>query len=341
LLGKIVRTRQGRLPIEVDRAADGTLVPAASGSHQRFAGFDDKIVDLYARGLTVREIQTFFAEMYAVDVSAALVDAVTDAVRNDVTSWQARPLEPMYPVVFFDAVRVKIRDGGVARSTAVYFALALLSDGTRDILGYWVGQAEAASFWQGVFAELKNRGCHDILIAVTNKVAGIDEALGAVFPATAVQAAIVQLIRHSLDFASWKERGALAAALRPIYTATSAEAGLSALDQFGSGPWGLRFPTVVASWRRSWTHVVPLFAFPPEVRRVIYTIHALETVHARLRTIARTHGHVQGPGAAAILIWLALRNITAPSSKPAVFWKAAMNQFAILYQDRFTRPETY
>jgi putative transposase len=337
---KPARSVTHRLSIEVHRDPDGTLVPAMIGKHEpRFAGLDDKVVDLYARGLTVREIQAFFAEMYAVDVSADLVQAVTEAALSEVTTWQARPLEPVYPVVFFDTVRVKIRDGAMVRSTAVYFALAVSCDGTRDILGHWIGQEEGEKFWLDVFTEVKMRGCQDILIAVSDNIAGIREALGAVFPATALQTCIVRLIRHSLDFASWKERRGLAAALRPLYTAPNADAAGAALDQFQSGPWGRRFPTVVASWRRSWPHVIRLFAFPPEVRRVIYTIHALERVHARLRKIIKTHRQFQGNDAAAILIWLALRDVTVPGATAAAFWKTAMNQFAILYQDRFTRAQ--
>jgi transposase-like protein len=213
--------------------------------------------------------------------------------------------------VFFDALRVKIRDEATVRSKAVYLAVAVLPDGTRDILGIWIEQTEGAKFWMKVFTDLKTRGCADILIAVTDGLKGMSEALTAVFPATTLQTCIVHLIRNSLDFANWKERRPLATALRAIYTAPSAEAAGAALDAFERGPWGVTFPTVVASWRRAWAHVIPFFAFPPEVRRVIYTTNALESVHAQLRKIIKTRGHFPNDDAATKLIWLALRNITA------------------------------
>ena len=310
------------------------------GKHERrFTGFDDKIIALYARGLTVRDIQAFLSEMYATDVSADLISTVTEAVTAEVTAWQGRPLEPMYPVVFFDALRVKIRDEAVVRSKAVYLALAVLRDGTREILGIWIEQTEGAKFWMKVFSDLKARGCHDLLIAVTDGLKGMSEALGAVYPATTLQTCIVHLLRHSLEFANWKQRKPMAAALRAIYTAASADAALDALDSFERGSWGIRFPTVVASWRRAWTHVIPFFAFPPEVRRVIYTTNALESVHARVRKIIKTRGHFPSDEAATKLIWLALRNITAAWSRTAPAWRPAMNQFAILYEDRFLAPK--
>ncbi len=337
--GKTVLTDDGSLAIDVPRDREGTFEPRFIPKHERrFTGFDDKILALYARGMTVRDIQAFLSEMYAVDVSPDLISSVTDAVIAEVTAWQARPLEPMYPVVFFDALRVKIRDEATVRSKAIYLALAVLPDGTRDILGIWIEQTEGAKFWMKVFTDLKTRGCQDILIAVTDGLKGMSEALAAVYPATTLQTCIVHLIRHSLDFANWKERKPLAAALRPIYGAASAEAAGAALDAFERGSWGRKFPTVVASWRRAWTHVIPFFAFPPEVRRVIYTTNALESVHAQLRKIIKTRGHFPNDEAATKLIWLALRNITAKWERGGIHWKSAMNQFAILYADRFTTP---
>ena len=335
--GKRMLTDDGPLAIEVPRDREGSFEPRFVAKHERrFMGFDDKILALYARGMTVREIQGFLAEMYAVEVSPDLISTVTDAVVAEVTTWQSRPLEPMYPVVFFDALRVKIRDEAVVRSKAIYLALAVLPDGTRDILGIWIEQTEGAKFWLKVFTDLKTRGCQDILIAVTDGLKGMSEALAAAYPATTLQTCIVHLIRNSLDFANWKERKPLAAALRPIYTAASADAALTALEAFEHGPWGRRFPTVVAAWRRAWTHVIPFFAFPPEVRRVLYTTNALESVHARLRKIIKTRGHFPTDDAATKLLWLALRNITATWVRAAPTWKPAMNQFAILYPDRFT-----
>jgi putative transposase len=337
--GKTVLTDDGPLALEVPRDRAGTFEPRLIGKHERrFTGFDDKVIALYARGLTVREIQAFLNEMYAVDVSPDLISTVTDAVVAEVTAWQARPLEPMYPVVFFAALRVKIRDEAVVRSKAVYLALAVLPDGTRDVLGIWIEQTEGAKFWLKVFTDLKTRGGHDILIAVTDGLKGMSEALGAGYPATTLQTCIVHLLRTSLDVANWKERKPLAAALRPIYTAANADAARAALDAFEHGPWGLRFPTVVAAWRRAWTHVIPFFAFPPEIRRIIYTTNVLESVHARLRKVIKTRGHFPTDEAATKLLWWALRNITATWVRPAPAWKLAMNQFAILYSDRFTTP---
>jgi transposase-like protein len=336
--GKTVLTDEGPVPIAVPRDRAGTFEPQLIGKHERrFTGFDDKIIALYARGLTVREIQAFLAEMYAIDVSPELISTVTEAVVQEVTAWQARPLEPLYPVVFFDALRVKIRDETVVRSKAVYLALAVLPDGTRDILGVWIEQTEGAKFWLKVFNDLKTRGCADILIAVTDGLKGMREALEAVYPTTTLQTCIVHLLRHSLDFANWKERKPMAAALRAIYTAPTAEAAAAALETFAEGPWGRRFPMVVKSWRQAWTYVIPMFTFPPEIRRVLYTTNALESVHSRLRKIIKTRGHFPTDDAAMKLIWLALRNIMRDWSRPAHHWRAAMTQFALIYDDRFTK----
>lgn len=335
---KHVLTDDGPIAVEIPRDRDGTFEPQLIPKHvRRLAGFDDKVLALYGRGLTVREIQKFLEEIYAIEVSPALISEVTDAVVAEVTAWQGRPLEPMYPVVFFDALRVKIRDESVVRSKAVYLALAVLPDGTRDILGIWIEQTEGAKFWLKVFNDLKTRGCHDILIAVTDGLKGMADAIAVVYPATTLQTCLVHLIRNSLELCGWKERKALAAALRAIYAAATAEAASVALDAFAAGPWGRRFPTIVRAWRSAWTHVIPFFAFPPELRRVIYTTNALESVHARVRKIIKTRGHFPTDEAATKLIWLALRNITADWSRPGRDWKAAMNQFAILYEDRFLK----
>lgn len=336
---KTVLTDTGALRIDVPRDREASFEPQIIGKHERrFTGFDDKIIAMYARGLTVREIQGFLAEMYSVDVSPDFISRVTDEVMSEVTTWQTRPLEPMYPVVFFDALRVKIREDAVVRSKAVYLALGVLPDGTRGILGIWIENTEGAKFWMKVFNDLRTRGVHDILIAVTDGLKGMPEALGAVFAATTLQTCIVHLIRNSLDFASWKDRKALAAAIKPIYTAVSAEAAQAELDAFEAGPWGQKFPTVVSAWRRTCDKVIPFFAFPPEVRRVIYTTNAIESVNARLRKLIKTRGHFPSDDAATNLIWLALRNITQDWGRAGYNWKAAMNQFAILYEDRFTQP---
>jgi len=338
--GKTVLTDDGPLRIEVPRDRAGEFEPKLIGKHERrFTGFDDKIIALYARGMTVREIQAFLAELYATDVTPEFISTVTDAVLAEITAWQSRPLEPMYPVIFFDALRVKIREDNVVRNKAVYLALGVRPDGSREILGLWIENTEGAKFWMKVFNDLKTRGVADILIAVTDGLKGMAEALAVGYPATTLQTCIVHLIRNSLDYASWKERRTLAAAIKPIYTAASAERAEAELAAFEAGPWGERFPTVAAAWRRAWSNVIPFFAFPPAVRRVIYTTNALESVNARLRKIIKTRGHFPSDEAASKLIWLALRNITAKWSHAAHDWKQAMNQFAILYQDRFTRPQ--
>jgi len=335
--GKTVLTGEGPLRLDMPRDREGSFEPLLIPKHaRRFTGFDDKVVAMYARGMTMREIQGFLAEQYGVEVSPEFISGVTDAVMAEVSAWQSRPLEPLYPVVFFDALRVKIREDAVVRNKAIYLALGVLPDGTRDILGLWIEGTEGAKFWMRVFNDLRTRGVNDILIAVTDGLKGMPEALGAVFPATTLQTCIVHLIRNSLDYASWKERKTLAAAIRPIYTAASAEAAQAALDAFEGGPWGQKFPTVVAAWRRAWDRVIPFFAFPPAVRKVIYTTNAIESVNARLRKIIKTRGHFPSDDAASKLIWLALRNITADWGRAAKDWKEAMNQFAILYEDRFT-----
>jgi len=334
---KTVLTEDGPLRIEVPRDRAGSFEPLLIPKHERrFTGFDDKIVAMYARGMTMREIQGLLAEQYATEVSPEFISSVTDAVMSEVTAWQARPLEPMYPVVFFDALRVKIREDAVVRNKAIYLALGVQPDGTRDILGLWIENTEGAKFWMKVFNDLRTRGVNDILIAVTDGLKGMSEALGVVFPATTLQTCIVHLIRNSLDYASWKDRKALAAAIKPIYTAASAEAALVELEAFEAGQWGAKFPTVTAAWKRNWDKVIPFFAFPAHIRRVIYTTNAIESVNARLRKIIKTRGHFPSDDAASKLIWLALRNITTDWGRASRDWKEAMNQFAILYEDRFT-----
>ena len=309
---KTVLTGDGKMRIETPRDRDGSFEPLLLPKHaRRFTAFDDSIVALYARGLTVREIQGYLAEAYGIEVGHDLISTVTDGVLAEVSAWQARPLEPVYAVVFFDAIRVKTREDNVVRNKAVYLALGVRRDGTREILGLWIETTEGAKFWMKVFNDLKTRGVNDILIAVTDGLTGMPAALEAVFPRTTLQTCIVHLIRNSLDYASWKDRKPLAQALRPIYAAAGAEAAEAALDAFAEGEWGRKFPTVVAAWRRAWTQVIPFFAFPPAIRRVIYTTNAIESVNAQVR------------------------KITADWGRPARHWKEAMNQFAILYDDRF------
>lgn len=333
---KTIQTETGAIKIKVPRDRKGSFEPLMIPKHsRRFTGFDDKILALYARGMTVREIQAYLREMYVTEVSAELISEVTDAVLAEVGAWQNRPLEPMYPVVFFDAMRVKITHEGVVQNKAVHLALGILPDGTRDILGVWVEVTEGAKFWMRVFSELKSRGCQDILIAVTDGLMGLSEALESIFPDTVHRTCIVHLIRNSLAFASWKTRKALAAELRPIYTAANSQAAEAALEAFAASPMGLKHPSVAPMWRRAWPQVIPFFAFEPDIRKIIYTTNAIESVHARLRKIIKSRGHFPTDDAAIKLIWLALRNITTDWSRSARDWKAAMSQFALLYPERF------
>jgi transposase-like protein len=335
---KTVLTGEGSVRVDIPRDRNGSFEPLLIPKHERrFTGFDDKIIAMYARGMTMREIQGFLLESYGVEVSPEFISSVTEAVMAEVNAWQSRPLEPMYPVVFFDALRVKIKEDAVVRNKAIYLALGVQRDGCRDILGLWIEGSEGAKFWMKVFNDLKTRGVNDILIAVTDGLKGMPEALGAVFAATTLQTCIVHLIRNSLEFASWKDRKAMARALRPIYTAATAEAAQAELEAFERGSWGIKFPTVAPAWRRAWSHVIPFFAFPPDIRRVIYTTNAIESIHSQLRKIIKSRGHFPSDDAASKLIWLALRNITADWGRAAHNWKEAMNQFAILYEDRFTR----
>jgi putative transposase len=337
--GKTVMTDDGALRVDIPRDREGSFAPILIPKHKRrFTGFDDKIIAMYARGMTVREIQGFLVEQYGTEVSPEFISSVTDAVMEEVVAWQNRPLETMYPVVFFDALRVKIREDGVVRNKAVYLALGILSDGTRDILGLWIEQTEGSKFWMKVFNELKTRGTSDILIAVTDGLKGMEQALNAVFPNTTLQTCIVHLMRSSVDYASWKERRTVAAALRPIYTAPTVEAAEAALAVFEQGQWGQRYPTIAQTWRRSWDRVIPFFTFPPAIRKIIYTTNAIESLNAQLRRSIKTRGHFPSDDAATKLLWLVLRNITGTWGCATHDWRLAMNQFAIIYAERFTNP---
>lgn len=336
--GKTVITDRGPVRVEVPRDRDGSFEPILIPKHERrFTGFDERIIAMYARGMSVREIQGFLAEHYGTEVSPDFISSVTDEVMAEALSWQNRPLEPMYPVVFFDALRVKIRDDGVVSNKAVYLALGIQADGQRDVLGLWIEQTEGAKFWLKVFNELKTRGCQDILIDVVDGLKGLTEAISAAYPRTTVQTCIVHLIRNSLEYASYKDRKALATALRPIYAAASEEAARQALQDFADGPWGEKYPTIVQSWQRAWEHVIPFFVFPPEIRRVVYTTNAIESLNMQLRKIIKTRGHFPNDEAAIKLLWLALRNVLAKTVRAAFDWKSAMNQFAILFGERFTQ----
>ncbi|MCO1362912.1 IS256 family transposase (plasmid) [Burkholderia multivorans] len=333
---KRIATDNDLLDVEIPRDREGTFDPVLiAKGERRFTGFDDKIIAMYARGMSVREIQGFLLEMYGIDVSPDFISTVTDAVIDEVREWQQRPLEPMYPVVFFDALRVKIRDEGVVRNKAIYLALGVRRDGTRDVLGLWIEQTEGAKFWLRVVNDLKLRGVQDILIAVVDGLKGFPEAINTVFPETTVQTCIVHLIRNSLDFASWKDRKSVAAALKEVYRAPSAEAAAVALDAFDTSPWGTKYPPIAALWRRAWDQVIPFYAFAPDIRKIVYTTNAIESLHMQLRKIIKARGHFPSDEAALKLIWLALRNVVAKWTGSRHDWKSAMTQFALLYPERF------
>jgi putative transposase len=335
---KTVLTESSKIDIRVPRDREGTFDPKLIQRYQRrFPGFDEKIVSMYARGMTTREIQGHLMELYGLDVSPDLVSTITDAVLETVAEWQNRPLEPMYPLVFFDALRVKIRDEGLVRNKAVYIALGVMPDGTKDILGLWIETSEGAKFWLRVMNELKNRGVEDILIAVVDGLKGFPDAINAVFAQTIVQTCIVHLIRNSMDFASWKDRKLIAAEMKTVYRATDAVAGEAALQAFDAGPWGKKYPAIAQAWRRQWQQVIPFFAFPVAVRRIIYTTNAIEALNAKLRRAVRTRGHFPTDEAATKLLWLVLRQVAGEWKMPPREWSEAKTQFAIMFDERFVK----
>jgi len=296
---------------------------------------------MYARGMTVREIPGILQEQYRVEVSADLISTVTAAVLDEVKAWQNRPLERIYPVVFLDALRVKIRDEGVVRNKAVYLALGITLEGTKEVLGLWIEQNEGAKFWLRVCNELKNRGVSDILIAVVDGLKGFPEAINAVFPETTIQTCIVHLLRYSLAFCGWKDRRAVASELKGIYAAANAEAARERLDDFAQSEWAKKYPTIVPSWERAWDQVIPFLSYPKEIRRVIYTTNAIESLHMQLRKVLKNRGHFPNDESAAKLIYLALQNITRKWNKPAVTWKKALAQFAIVFSERLMGPASW
>jgi putative transposase len=333
---KTLVSEDGKLAIEVPRDRAGEFEPQFIRKGQkRFGGFDTKIIAMYAQGMTVREIQRFLQEQYQVEISTDLISTVTDSVMEDVIEWQNRPLEPMYPVVFFDALRVKIRDEGTVRNKAVYLALGIQRDGTKEVLGLWIAQSEGAKFWLGVMNELKNRGLNDLLIAVIDGLKGFPEAISAVYPDCEIQTCIVHLIRTSLSFCGWKERKSVATELKSIYSAETAELAAKRLEDFERGPLGKKIPAIVQCWRRVWQQVIPFFAYPKEIRKIIYTTNAIESLHMQLRKVLKNRGHFPSDEAATKLIYLALRNITKKWKNPPITWKLAATQFAIRFGERF------
>ncbi|MGC0397267.1 IS256 family transposase [Bradyrhizobium sp. USDA 241] len=333
---KALLTDDGEIEIEIEVPRDraGTFEPVIVAKGQtRFDGFDEKIISLYGRGMTVREIQGHLAELYGTEVSPDLISKVTDAILDEVREWQSRPLEAIYPVVFFDALRVKIRDEGMVKNKAVYVVLGITASGEKDVLGLWIEQTEGAKFWLKVMNDLRNRGVADILIAVVDGLKGFPEAINSVFPKAMVQTCIVHLIRNSLSFVSWKDRKAILPSIKAIYHAENADAALLRLEDF-EAEWGKRYPAIGAAWRRAWEHVIPFFAFAPEIRKMIYTTNAVEALNRSLRKIIKTRGSFPNDEAAMKLLYLAIRNAGIHWRRP-VAWTAAMGQFAIQFGERF------
>jgi putative transposase len=320
----------------VPRDRAGTFEPVLVAKGQtHFDGFDEKIISLYARGMSVREIQGHLAELYGTEVSPDLISKVTDAVLDEVREWQSRPLDAIYPVVFFDALRVKIRDEGMVKSKAVYVVLGINPSGEKEVLGLWIEQTEGAKFWLKVMNDLRNRGVSDILIAVVDGLKGFPEAIVSVFPKTMVQTCIVHLIRNSLSFVSWKDRKAIMPSLKAVYHAENADAALQRLEEF-EAEWGKRYPAIGQIWRRAWEHVIPFFAFAPEIRKMIYTTNAVEALNRSLRKIIKTRGSFPNDEAAMKLLYLAIKNAQIRWRRP-IAWTAAMGQFAIQFGERFAR----
>lgn len=324
----------GELPIEVPRDRNSTFAPQIVPKGQtRFDGFDDKILSLYARGMTTREIQAHLEEIYQVEVSPALISSVTDAVAEEVKAWQNRPLDALYPILYLDALQVKVRDGAHVRNKAIYLAIGVNLSGIKEVLGLWVAQAEGAKFWLQVVTELKNRGVADIFIACVDGLKGFPEAIEAVFPQAQVQLCVVHLVRHSLNYVGWKQRKEVAADLQAVYRAATREEAELRLEEFAE-KWDAQFPTIARSWRANWERVAPFFAYPADIRKVIYTTNAVESVNMSLRKIIKNRGSFPTDEAALKLLYLALQNIARKWTMPIKEWKAALNRFAIIFEDR-------
>jgi len=331
---KTLKGEFGELPIEIPRDRNGSFEPRIIPKHEtRWAGFDDKILSLYARGMSVREIQSHLEEMYGAEVSPALISSVTDAVLDDARAWQSRPLEALYPIIYLDCIHAKVRDAGAVRSKAVYLALGINMAGEKELLGIWIAQTEGAKFWLQVVTELKNRGVQDIFIACVDGLKGFPEAIETVYPKTAVQLCIVHMVRYSLNYVSWKLRKEVAADLRAIYTAATVEEAEQRLDEF-EDKWGEAYPAIVKSWRGNWARLIPFFDYPPEIRKVIYTTNAIESVNMGVRKVSKNRASFPNDDALLKLFYLALMNIGKKWTMPIRDWKAALNRFTIQFEDR-------
>ena len=331
---KTLKGEFGELPVEIPRDRHGSFEPQLIPKHQtRWNGFDEKILSLYARGMTVREIQSHLEEMYGAEVSPTLISSVTDAVSEEVKAWQSRPLDALYPIVYLDCIHVKVRDAGSVRAKAVYLALGINMAGEKELLGICIAQTEGAKFWLQVVTELKNRGVQDIFIACVDGLKGFPEAIETVFPKTDVQLCIVHLVRYSLNYVSWKLRKEVAEGLRAIYASATVEEAEQRLAEFEEA-WGEAYPPIAQSWRRNWTRIIPFFDYPSEIRRVIYTTNAIESVNMSLRKITKNRGSFPSDEALLKLFYLALNNISRKWTMPIRDWKAALNRFTIQFEDR-------
>ena len=332
---KTLKGEFGELPIKVPRDRHGSFEPQLIPKHQtRWTGFDDKIISLYARGMTVREIGAHLQEMYGTEVSPSLISSVTDAVSEEVKAWQARPLDPIYPIVYLDCIHVKVREGAL-RVKAVYLAIGITMEGNKEVLGLWLAQTEGAKFWLQVVTELRNRGVQDIFIACVDGLKGFPEAIEAVFPKTVVQLCIVHMVRHSLNYVSWKRRKEVAADLRHIYQAATAQEAEQRLGEFEARRDEEYLP-IGQSWQRNWSRLIPFFDYPPEIRKVIYTTNAIESVNMSLRKLTKNRGSFPSDEALLKLFYLALRNISQKWSLPIRDWKAALTRFTIEFGDRIS-----
>ncbi len=331
---KRVQGDSGELELAVPRDRDGSFEPElVKKGQRRLAGFDDKVLSLYARGMTTREIQGHLHELYGVEVSPTLISRVTDTVLEDVRAWQGRPLEPVYPIVYLDAIHVKMRASGHVQSQAVYLALGINLEGQKELLGLWVGEAEGAKFWLSVLTELKNRGVQDILIACVDGLKGFPEAIESIFPKTQIQLCIVHMIRNSLRYVSWKERKAVAKALRSIYSAVTEDAAQQALDEFAK-QWDARFPTISKLWRRHWANLSAFFSYPEPLRKVIYTTNAIESINAQLRKVTKKKGAFPTKESVQKVLYLALARASERWKRPIRDWAAALNHLSIVFEGR-------
>jgi putative transposase len=331
---KTVTGEQGEIPVKIPRDRQGTFEPLIVQKGQtRFNEFDDKIISLYARGLTTRDIQSHLEEIYGVEVSPAFISTVTDTVEEEVKVWQNRALDSVYPIVYLDAIRVKVRHNGQIQNRAIYLAIGITMEGVKEVLGMWAAENEGAKFWLQVVTELKNRGVKDIFIACVDGLKGFPEAIESVYPQTQVQLCLVHMVRHSLKYVSWKKRKEVAADLKKIYAAATVEQAEINLEEF-STKWDSEYPSISSSWRNNWIRIIPLFGHPPEIRKAIYTTNAIESLNMSLRKVTKNRGSFPNDEAAFKLLYLALRNIAKKWTMPIRDWKSALNQFAILFEGR-------